>query len=249
MARKKKSSDNQLTGDEWLATYSDCVTLLMTFFVLLYSMSTVDTEKVRAISEAFSVMSGKSADSILQYDMYEGTQPVLGGESKVDELLGQSQDADKRTMYDTVKDYVDQNGLNAMIDVAKDENGVALQIRDNILFESGKAELKTESNEVLNKINELISTLPNSIVIEGHTDNVPINNNDYRDNWDLSAARASNVLRYFTGTKGQDPTRFSVSGYGEYRPKFENNTDENRAQNRRVNILIVSNNEESESNG
>lgn len=244
MGKKKKSSGSELTGDEWLGTYSDCVTLLMTFFVLLYSMSTVDSEKVRAISEAFSAMSGKSADSILQYDMYEGSQPVLGGESKVEDLLEQSEETDKKQMYDKVKEYLEENQLDTVIDVAKDENGISLQIKDSVLFESGKADLINGSKSVLDKIDELISSIPNPIIIEGHTDNVPINNSIYSDNWDLSASRASNVLRYFTGTKGEDPTRFSVSGYGEYKPKVDNSTDDNRAQNRRVNIIIVSNNEE-----
>ncbi|APF24647.1 flagellar motor protein MotB [Clostridium butyricum] len=244
MARKKKSSNNELTGDEWLGTYSDCVTLLMTFFVLLYSMSTVDAQKVQAISQAFSIMSGKSTDSILQYDMYQGSQPVLGGESKIENTIQQSENIDKKTMYEDVKEFVDKNQLNTTIDIAQDENGVVLQLRDNILFESGKADLIDGSSEILDKINTLISTLPNSIVIEGHTDNVPISTSIYKDNWDLSTARASNVLRYFTQLKGQDPTRFSAAGYGEYRPKVDNSTDENRAQNRRVNILIVSNNEE-----
>ena len=106
MARKKKSSDGGITGDEWLGTYSDCVTLLLTFFVLLYSMSTVDAQKVQAISQAFSVMTGKSADSILQYDMYQGSQPVLGGESKVEDMIEQSENMANKTMYEEIKEYV-----------------------------------------------------------------------------------------------------------------------------------------------
>lgn len=244
MARRKKEEGGGPTGSEWLGTYSDMVTLLMTLFVLLYSMSTVDEAKVQAISQAFSIMTGKSADSILQYDIYEGSQPVLGGESKVENTIQQSENIDKKNMYENVKEFVDKNQLNTTIDIAQDENGVVLQLRDNILFESGKADLIDGSSEILDKINTLISTLPNSIVIEGHTDNVPISTSVYKDNWDLSTARASNVLRYFTQLKGQDPTRFSAAGYGEYKPKVDNSTDENRTQNRRVNILIVSNNEE-----
>ena len=87
MARKKKTEEGGLTGDEWLGTYSDCVTLLMTFFVLLYSMSTVDAAKVQAISQAFSVLNWKAADSILQYDQYEGSQPLVGCESKVENTI------------------------------------------------------------------------------------------------------------------------------------------------------------------
>ena len=89
-----------------------------------------------------------------------------------------------------------------------------------------------------------ICLLGSPVAAASFTDNVPISTSIYKDNWDLSTARASNVLRYFTQLKGQDPTRFSAAGYGEYRPKVDNSTDENRAQNRRVNILIVSNNEE-----
>lgn len=244
MARKKKTDEGGLTGDEWLGTYSDCVTLLMTFFVLLYSMSTVDAAKVQAISQAFSVLTGKAADSILQYDQYEGSQPIVGGESKVENTVEQSESSDNKTMYDSVKEFIEQNKLDTTIDIAQNENGVVLQLKDNILFESGQADLKNESNEVLDKINTLISTMPNGVVIEGHTDNIPISNSKFKDNWDLSSIRATNVLRYFTEVKHQDPTRFRAAGYGEFKPKVENNSDENRAQNRRVNILIESNNEE-----
>lgn len=246
MARKKKESNNELTGDEWLGTYSDCVTLLMTFFVLLYSMSTVDAQKVQAISEAFSIMSGKSADSILQYDMYQGSQPVMGGESKVDNMIEQSENVDKKTMYEEVSEYVKKNQLETTIDVAQDKNGVVLQLRDNILFDSGKADLTDGSKEVLEKINTLISTMPNSIQIEGHTDNVPISNSVYQDNLELSSARAASVVRYFTQVKEQSAAKFSAVGCGDSKPKVENTSEENKAQNRRVNILIVSdmNNEE-----
>lgn len=244
MARKKKTEEGGLTGDEWLGTYSDCVTLLMTFFVLLYSMSTVDAAKVQAISQAFSVLNGKAADSILQYDQYEGSQPIVGGESKVENTIEESEYQDNKTMYEAIKEFIEESKLESTIDIAQNEKGVVLQLKDNILFESGQADLKAGSNEVLDKINTLISTVPNSVVIEGHTDNVPINNEKYKDNWDLSSMRATNVLRYFTEVKHQDPTKFRASGYGEYKPKVDNSTDENRAQNRRVNILIESNNEE-----
>ncbi|MBE6062730.1 MAG: chemotaxis protein MotB [Clostridium butyricum] len=243
MARKKRQ-ENGPTGNEWLGTYSDMVTLLMTLFVLLYSMSSVDEAKVKAISQAFSALTGKAADSILEYDMYQGVQPIVGGESKVDETSEQSDYSENRATYESVKEFVQKNNLDSTIDVAENQNGVVLQLKDNILFESGQADLKNGSNEILDKVNTLISTVPNSIVIEGHTDNVPIRNEKFKDNWDLSSMRATNVLRYFTEIKHQDPTKFRAAGYGEYKPKVDNSTDENRAQNRRVNILIESNNEE-----
>lgn len=243
MARKKKKSDGGLTGDEWLGTYSDCVTLLMTFFVLLYSMSTVDIKKVQAISQAFSVMTGESADSFLKYDMYQGSVPILGGESKIDNTIESNENAHE-TMYQNIKDFVEKNQLESTVNITEDERGVILQLRDNILFESGQANLIPESKQVLDKINDLIATLPNSIIIEGHTDNVPISNEKYRSNWELSTERAINVIRYFIEQKKQNPSRFSASGYGEFRPIVENTSDENRSKNRRVNILIVANNKE-----
>lgn len=244
MARKKNNGDSGgLRGDEWLGTYSDCVTLLLTFFVLLYSMSSVDSQKVQAISEAFSVMTGQTADSILQYDEYQGSQPILGGESKIDTDL-ESYEEDNLSSYQSVDEFIQENDLDESIQVTQDERGVILHLTDSILFELGQATLITESYGVLDKINELISTIPNSIVIEGHTDNLPISNSKYSDNWDLSTQRATNVLRYFLSKGNEDPTRFSAAGYGEFKPDVENTSDENRAQNRRVNILIVADNKE-----
>lgn len=242
MARKKKSEEGGPTGNEWLGTYADMVTLLMTLFVILYSMSSADEEKIRALSQAFSVIIGKSADSILEYDKFDGSEAVLGGESKVDG----SEDVNntESQIYEKINDYIKENNLQSTIDIGKDDRGIVLQIRDSILFESGKSELINENIGILDTVNDIISTIDNSIIIEGHTDNIPINTSEYKDNWDLSSKRATNVLRYFTGTKGQDPTRFSIAGYGEYKPKVDNSTDENRTQNRRVNIIIVSNNEE-----
>lgn len=186
MAKKKKQLDEP-TGNEWMGTYSDMVTLLMTLFVLLYSMSSVDTAKVQAISNAFSVLSGKAADSILEYDKYEGTEPIIGGESKVENTIEESENIENRTMYESVKEFVQENRLDSTIEIAQNEKGVVLQLKDSILFQSGQAELKTESSEILDKINTLISIMPNSVIIEGHTDNIPISNSKFKDNWDLSS--------------------------------------------------------------
>lgn len=238
MAKKKKSDEGGLRGDEWLGTYSDCVTLLLTFFVLLYSMSSLDASKAKAISEAFTVLTGQSADSILEYDQFQGSNPVIGGESKVDNDI-EAHPQDSLSMYETVEEFLEENQMDESLQVTQDERGVVLHLTDSILFESGQATLIPGSIVVLDKINELISSIPNPIVIEGHTDDIPISNSKYSDNWDLSAQRATNVLRYFLSKGNEDPSRFSASGYGEFRPNVENTSDENRSQNRRVNILIV----------
>lgn len=243
MARKKKKEE--AGGATWLDTYADTVTLLMTFFVLLYSMSTLDEQKVQQISVAFNqVMSGKAADSILQYNLYDGEVPLVGGESKV-EVSEDSRvmETDQQT-FEEISKFVEESGLSDSLSVEPDERGVILQLKDSILFEIGKADLKDNSKAILDKISSLIANLPNDIIVEGHTDNVPINTYEYQSNWELSANRATRVIRYFVDEKHLNGGRFSASACGEYEPLEVNNSDENRAKNRRVNILIVSTNEE-----
>lgn len=239
MARKKKSDGGGgLRGDEWLATYSDCVTLLLTFFILLYSMSSVDEQKLQSLSQAFvSVMTGQSGDTFLQYNQYNGSVPIIGGESDTDGVID-AQSLGKENMYKNIKDYVEKNDLNQAMDIKSDKRGIILELKDSILFETAKADLIPESKVVLEKINTLIESIPNDILIEGHTDNVPISNSKYASNWELSTARAVTVVRYFVEEKHQNPTKFSAAGYGEFRPIGDNNTEENMAKNRRVSILI-----------
>ncbi|GAA0746238.1 flagellar motor protein MotB [Clostridium oceanicum] len=235
--RKKKSSSPGLTGDEWIQTYSDTITLLLTFFVLLYSFSTVDAQKFKQIAASFqTVMTGDSGKTIVDYNMKDGDVPLVGETVK----MGREKGSNGKDIYDQVNSYLNNNKLKGSVKVAQDSRGVVMQLKDNIIFESGRAEIKTNSKPILDKLNGLLTTFPNDIIVEGHTDNLPIKNNKYDSNWELSTDRATNVLRYFVETKKQDPNRFSASGYGEHRPIAPNNSDINRAKNRRVNILIVS---------
>ena len=236
MARKKKN--NELPTSNWLDTYADMITLVMTFFVLLYSMSTVDQAKLQQVSNALNnFLTGSEGASTLQYNLYDGEVPLVGGETKIDTI-------EEKTTYEEVKDFVDKNSLYDVVSIVSDERGVILQLKDSILFEKAKADLKDDSLALLDKINGLILILPNAVIIEGHTDNVPINTIEFPTNWELSGDRASKVLRYFTEIKGQDPKKFTYQGCGDTKPLVENNTEENRAINRRVNILIVANNKE-----
>lgn len=236
MARKKKNVDgDELRGDEWMATFSDTITLLLTFFILLYSFSSVDQKKLKEISSALqSVLIGQKEDSILEYN--SGNVLIVGEDTTKDiaEKMGANE-----IMYEKVKQFVEENNLSAIVEIKEDERGIILQLKDNILFESGKADLIVDSKGILDKISSLLATLPNTVIVEGHTDNIPINTYKFESNWDLSTARAVNVIRYFTEVKGIDGKRCSAAGFGEYKPLVDNSTNENRAKNRRVNILIV----------
>ncbi|WP_102400921.1 flagellar motor protein MotB [Haloimpatiens massiliensis] len=237
MSRKKKNGGSGLTGEEWLTTYSDTITLLLTFFVLLYSMSTVDANKFRQIASSLqSVLSGTGSNSILDYQSSSGEVPIVGEPMVSD---GQNESANKKSMYEEVSKYVKENKMKDKIEVLKDPKGVVLRLRENVLFDIGKGEVKENSSEVLNMISTILQKFPKShVIVEGHTDNMPISNYRYPSNWELSTARAVNVLKYFVEVSKMDPDRFTAAGYGEYRPIVPNNNDGNRAKNRRVNIII-----------
>ena len=239
MARKKRNSGGGLRGDEWMATYADTVTLLLTFFVLLYSMSSVDAEKTKGIANAFvSMMCGQSGDSLLQFNLYNGEVPLIGGESE-ENFDGGEELTDQQKMFNTIKEFVHNNNLQDVVEIVDDERGVAMQLRDNILFETSSSDLREDSKAILNQLNTIIASVSNPVLIEGHTDNRDINTSRFPSNWELSADRAVNVVRYFVEVLGQDPKRFSATGYGEFQPVAPNNTYEDMAKNRRVDILIV----------
>ncbi|MFR3072485.1 MAG: flagellar motor protein MotB, partial [Paeniclostridium sp.] len=138
-----------------------------------------------------------------------------------------------------VNNAIQNNNLNNVIKVRQEDRGIILQLDETILFDSGRDELKPTSIQALDTITTLVNGMDNDILVEGHTDNVPIHNSRFASNWDLSTARAVSVVSYFVEKKGIKPTRFAVKGYGEFKPLVDNSTPENRAINRRVDILIV----------
>ena len=244
MARKKKVSQDAIKADGWLATYADTITLLLTFFVLLYSMATIDNEIIKQLSTAFKTfMSGEEGATLMKYDLYNGEVPLIGGETS-DPVQGGEGITEQEKIYNDIKNFVESNNLSEVVEIVDDERGVAMQLKSNILFETSSSNLKEDSKVILNKINSIISSLKNPILVEGHTDNRPINTDSFPSNWELSADRAVNVVRYFVEVLGEDPKRFSATGYAEFKPVAPNNNYENMAKNRRVDILIVTSEKE-----
>jgi len=237
---RKKSGGEEMRTDGWMATFADTMTLLLTFFVLLYSFSTVDAAKFKQIADSLqSVLTGESGKSVLDSSVKSGEVPVVGESVPTTTPSSTSNTED---IYKKVQGFIKDKKLEDTVVIKSDSRGVIMQLRENIIFESGKADVLDKSKPVLNTINGLISAFPNDIIIEGHTDNVPISNYQYKNNWQLSSARALKVLEYFVENKDQKhPERFTSAAYGEYKPIVANNSDANRALNRRVNIVIVAN--------
>ncbi len=238
---RKKSGKEEMRTDGWMATFSDTMTLLLTFFVLLYSFSTVDAAKFEQIASSLqSVLTGQTGKSVLDLNVKSGEVPLVG-----EPVPTTTPNTDTEDVYQKVQAFVKDKKLENTVVIVSDSRGVVLQLKSNILFQSAKAEIIANSKPVLDSINALIATLPNDIVIEGHTDNMPISNFEYKNNWQLSSARALNVLEYFVNIKKQaNPKRFKSVACGEYQPIVPNNSEVNKALNRRVNILIVASEKE-----
>lgn len=229
---KRQGSEPQSSGaPAWMATYSDMVTLLLTFFILLFSFSNVDAEKFESANNSLqSVFSGSSKSGII-----EGGASIMGDE--ISDLSGIDENTQK--MYDQVKGYVEKQDLEAAVTVSANRDGVFVDIKELILFEPGEVSIKPEGKQILDHLEGLFLQFENKIVVEGHTDNVPTGTTAHPTNWELSTDRAVNVVRYLSEVKNIPGNRLAAIGYGEFRPIAGNDTASNRALNRRVNLLII----------
>jgi len=240
--KPRKSEAPQSSGSPaWMTTFSDMVTLLLTFFILLYSMSNLDAQKFQQIANSLqSVLSGSSGSTIIEMPGPNSEIPLEENahEEEEDELDPTISDNTLK-MYEQVKDYVTKEGLQAEVTVSLNKSGVFVNIVEAILFESGEAVIKDTGKSLLSDLEGLFLSFENEIVVEGHTDNVPHNSREYDTNWELSAGRALAVVRYLSEEKSIPGGRLSAIGYGEYRPIVSNDTEANRALNRRVNLLII----------
>ncbi|MEN2985653.1 MAG: OmpA family protein [Thermodesulfovibrionaceae bacterium] len=210
--KKRNNSEDQENLHRWLISYSDFLTLLFTFFVALYALSTLDILK----AEKFTASLRKVFKVI--------DEPISFEEDRMRVII-----EDLRKLLEDISD----------INIKTDVRGVVITLPDKLLFDSGSAQLKPQAKELLLQIAEKLKEIPGKISIEGHTDNMPlVSNSIYKSNWELSAARASSVL-HFLISQGLSPDRFLIAGYGEYRPIADNETGEGRAKNRRVEIVIL----------
>lgn len=234
--RKNKKQNDEDGSANWMTTYSDLMTLLLVFFVLLYSFSVIDVKKFERFVVSFQGVGvlNRGAEPLDKpaehtYEVPSKQQETLQDISKPDPLY---------EIYLEIQQYLEANDLDVKIKVRYSKSGLALEINDEILFASGKADLKPEAIKILKDLSGFMKELPYVFSIEGHTDNRPIHNAEFDSNWELSATRAVKVVRYLTEDLNLDPRKFCAVGHGEYRPVAPNDTPENMAKNRRVTIFI-----------
>jgi chemotaxis protein MotB len=241
-------------AERWLLTYADLITLLMVFFVVLYSMSSADTEKFKRISAALEqafnidVMRGQTTTTLEDGTTQQAPdiQPLIT-EAQVPEL-SRLQSAIQAALDTAASAAVQNRGQTDNgdqmqppdVSVGTDKEGIVVRLSGSYLFDSGRAELKPNSLGVLDAVAAQVRPLKNDIRVDGHTDDIPIESSRYPTNWELSAARALAVTRYLTETDSIPAGRLFAAGFGEFRPMVPNDTREHRAMNRRVEIHVLS---------
>jgi len=263
MARKKEHEAEKENGERWLLTYSDLITLLMIFFVVLYSMSKVDAQKFAAVAESLSKALGggtpakmEIATSPVGPSLFQagtpsskatvpgkGTDPNNTTYTNPDASTLQGKGNTEKESVDAIKAKLDKfamdNGLQSTLVTTVEERGLVVSIQATLLFESGSADITARAREILEKVSTVLAVTPNQIKVEGHTDNLPISTAKFPSNWELSVIRSANVV-HILQSDGISPTRLSAVGYGDSRPISANNTDAGRAKNRRIDLLILS---------
>jgi len=256
MARKRrnrKAFDESDNHERWLVSYADFVSLLFAFFVVMYSISSVNDRKYEKLSEALegAFLGGHEVqvikDPIEVEEKLTTIEPIVL-ENPLTEELKKKQDLSDEILKErhqlqliseqfknVLQPYID----NKLVNVKKHDFWVALEMNSELLFSSGEAELSLKAIPVLKKVTEVIKNMPNVINVEGHTDNVPIDTAEFPSNWDLSSARATEVVRKLQ-SYGIPPKRLSATGYGEFQPVADNTSEEGRFKNRRVVLVLMS---------
>ena len=211
MAPKTDKKKQEAEESGWLTTFADMMTLLMTFFVLLFAMSTIDPVKLENFGNSFGEQQGSQ----------KKTKKVSLSQINME-----------------VKQLVKSQELQQQVKVRMDARGVTLEIASDLAFLSGSATRSAAIEDFLLKLVPTMMKATYAIAVEGHTDNVPIRSTTFPSNWELSAARASAVIRYLTN-QGVAADKFRAIGFGDTAPKVPNDSADNRAKNRRVDITFL----------
>ncbi len=231
MAKQQKCPDCPAGLPAWLATFGDLMSLLLTFFILLLSFSkTSQAEFENAMGSLHGALGVLTGEPILTSPIKLNI-PIIRGD--ITEARPTLKDAKAE-----IEKEVEAEGQQENVEIIQSEDGITIRIKDNAVFGSGDAAIKPAILPLLNKIGGVLARLPNPIEIEGHTDNLPIKNKEFPNNHWLSSARALGVLDVFHNEVGMAAERLTAIGHGEFKPLADNDTEDGRATNRRVEIKV-----------
>jgi chemotaxis protein MotB len=256
MSRKKRATAG-VSHDRWLVSYADFITLMFAFFVVMFSSAQMDKRKIGklsvAIQAAFQQMgifqAANSRTPMITADPLpmENVQVIEDGKgiagqgslpSPFDKLQG-NPPKDLATLQKELAQVLGEEIQRHEVALTANREGLVVSLRELGFFDSGSAQLHASSEATIRRIAEVLGGQPNNLRIEGHTDNVPIHNDHFASNWELSTARATEMIQLFITRYGLPPARISAGGYAEFHPVATNQTEAGRALNRRVDIVIL----------
>ncbi len=230
--------------NRWVISYADFVTMLLALFMVMFATNSMGEMKVKDVNK--SIQKVFAAKTIEQNEMPEEISelaPVKQPTEGVLENTGKSILDGGDGILDTqqlVEQIQKEMEIDTPVKVIKSDRGVVIRLNDTMLFDPGSAIIKPQAKITLDKIAKTLEKFRNPILIEGHTDSMPIQNERFPSNWELSTARATNIIKYLTKVHSFPPGRLSAVGYGEYMPIEKNTTPQGRAKNRRVDIIVLS---------
>ncbi len=237
MADMQEEEEGGGVDESWLATYGDLVTLLMCFFVLLYSMSSVDAQKFEATFSAVRESFGGDAMDHIKVPVTE--QEVNGDNLALSANLIEEMLEKQRQSFNQIRSFISQQSMDDQIDAVLDNGKIILRLPNDILFAKNSELLSVDAERALQTLMEIFhEEREQTINIKGYSDNSPVpQGSRFYDNWELSALRAVNILRYYLRS-GIESHRITATGMGELEPLFPNNSEANKAQNRRVEFVL-----------
>lgn len=243
MAKKSPPEKKSAGSPAWMSTYGDMVTLILTFFVLLFSFSSMDSAKWDEVVQAFTGVRFIAIQPLDPAAAIKGFDVPTPRPTPRDTSAEEAQQEAFDELYERIQGTIEESNLTSTLGLEKTEDYILLRMKDSALFDSGRSEIKQEAMELLRDVSLIFDEYASNIAgiqIEGHTDNVPISNDRYLSNWELSASRASQVLQFFLANSIVPPQKYTMAGCGEYRPVATNDTEAGKAQNRRVDFIIRS---------
>ncbi len=223
---RREPIETRINHERWLVSYSDFITLLFAFFVVMYSVSQVNETRYRELSETLSQAFDGSPNDATPNEQ-ASQSPV-----EIPELADLSEV--QKQLENTLQGLVQQSRVS----LSGNEDWVEIDINANLIFASAQAELSKEAETIFTQIADVLAPYDNAVQVSGHTDDIPISNAQFANNWELSSARAVSVVNWLA-FNGVNPLRLSAVGYGEYRPVADNNTEAGRAKNRRVVLRVA----------
>ncbi|MBX3041851.1 MAG: OmpA family protein [Bdellovibrionaceae bacterium] len=240
MSAKKKKHEEHENHERWLVSYADFITLLFAFFVVMYATSTKNEEKEKTFEESIR------AEMKLTV-VGQGGRGQSAGDSIFGDILNPFDQFPKRGGPAEVKDYLERQIRRRMndeerkkygIEVRYDASGARISFAAESFFPSGSPKLKKSAVDALNMVGDILAKSDMRVMVEGHTDDTPVKTAEIASNWELASLRATSVVRYLINHQAVDPARLAAISYADQRPLVPNTTAENKAKNRRIDLLV-----------